>query len=92
MLVHSVFSTAALCALVSSVVATSHGLPKRPHIEAAPYGTGNAFPKSSPRSRKDICYVKPGKGKNSDDAPANLSIFSHLSRASMNRNTVLKVE
>ncbi|UZP38225.1 hypothetical protein NXS19_006041 [Fusarium pseudograminearum] len=80
MFVHSVFSIAALCALVSSVVATSHGLPKRPHIEAAPYGTGKAFPKSSPRSRKDICYVKPGKGKNSDDAPAILKAFKKCNK------------
>jgi galacturan 1,4-alpha-galacturonidase len=80
MLVQSVFSTAALCALVSSVVATFHGLPKRPHIEAAPYGTGKAFPKSPPRSRKDICYVKPGKGKNSDDAPAILKAFKKCNK------------
>ncbi|KAF9761479.1 hypothetical protein IL306_003801 [Fusarium sp. DS 682] len=80
MLVQSVFSTAALCALVSSVVATSHGLPKRPHIKAAPYGTGKAFPKSPPRSRKDICYVKHGKGKNSDDAPAILKAFKKCNK------------
>ncbi|RGP81310.1 exopolygalacturonase [Fusarium longipes] len=80
MLVQSVFLTAALCSLLSSAATTSHGLPKRPHVEAAPYGTGKAFPKSPSRSREDICYVKPGKGKNADDAPAILKAFKKCNK------------
>lgn len=83
MLFNNVISAVAVSALVSSVVGTSSrnsALPKRPHVEAAPYGTGKAFPASPARSRKDFCYVNPGKGKNVDDAPSILKAFKKCNK------------
>ncbi|KAL6918457.1 hypothetical protein FSHL1_009893 [Fusarium sambucinum] len=76
-------SAAALCALVTSVAGDpkpSHDLPKRPHVVAAPYGTGKAFPHSPPRNSKDFCYVKPTKGKKRDDAPRILKAFKKCNK------------
>ncbi|KAF5964144.1 exopolygalacturonase [Fusarium bulbicola] len=83
MLFNNLLSAVAVSALVSSVVGTSSrnsALPKRPHVEAAPYGTGKAFPKSPARSRKDFCYVNAGKGKNVDDAPGILKAFKKCNK------------
>ncbi|KAF4343142.1 exopolygalacturonase [Fusarium beomiforme] len=81
MLFNTFLSAVALSGLVSSAAGTSsHHLPKRPQIEASPYGTGKAFPASQPRSRKDFCYVKPGKGQNVDDAPRILKAFKKCNK------------
>lgn len=81
MFVGNLFSVAALCALVSSASANSgHHVLKRPHIEAAPYGTGQKFPDSPPRSRNHYCYVKPGKGADRDDAARILTAFKKCNK------------
>ncbi|KAF5625108.1 exopolygalacturonase [Fusarium sp. NRRL 52700] len=83
MLFNNLLSAVAVSALVTSVVGTSSrnsALPKRPHVEAAPYGTGKSFPVSPVRSRKDLCYVNAGKGKNIDDAPSILKAFKKCNK------------
>ncbi|KAG5658691.1 hypothetical protein KAF25_010872 [Fusarium avenaceum] len=81
MFVGNLLSVAALCALVSSASANSgHHVLKRPHVEAAPYGTGQKFPDSPPRSRNHYCYVKPGKGADRDDAARILTAFKKCNK------------
>lgn len=65
-----------LCALLSPALAKpSQGLPKRPNIEVSPHNTGKSFPAPSKRDDKRYCYVKPGGGSDSNDAPLILKAF-----------------
>ncbi|KAK7425703.1 hypothetical protein QQZ08_007802 [Neonectria magnoliae] len=75
MLGQSLFSFLALCGMVSSAAAGRHNIPKRPHLVPAPYDVGKAFPYSPPRDKGRYCYVKPGQGKNTDDAAGILKAF-----------------
>uniref|UniRef100_A0A4E9EMT8 galacturonan 1,4-alpha-galacturonidase n=1 Tax=Gibberella zeae TaxID=5518 RepID=A0A4E9EMT8_GIBZA len=81
--ISNLLSAATLCALATSVAGNPkphNDLPKRPHVVAAPYGTGKAFPHSPPRSTKDLCYVKPTKGKKKDDSPSILKAFKKCNK------------
>lgn len=81
--ISNLLSAATLCALATSVAGNPkphNDLPKRPHVVAAPYGTGKAFPHSPPRSTKDLCYVKPTKGKKKDDSPRILKAFKKCNK------------
>ncbi|KAM5360119.1 hypothetical protein ACJZ2D_013978 [Fusarium nematophilum] len=73
-------SAATLCLLVQSVLGGQSHLPKRPNIEPAPYNTGRAFPASPPRHRGRHCYVKPGRGKDRNDASNILKAFKKCNR------------
>ncbi|KAM0431380.1 hypothetical protein ACHAPT_005357 [Fusarium lateritium] len=76
MFVGNLLSVSALCALLSPALAKpSHGLPKRPHIEPSPYSSGKDFPASPQRDHRRYCYVKPGNGKNSNDASRIFKAF-----------------
>lgn len=83
MYMSKLLSAAAICALVTSVAGNPkphNDLPERPHVVAAPYGTGKVFPYSPPRSSKDLCYVKPTKGKKRDDGPRILKAFKKCNK------------
>ncbi|RSL94785.1 hypothetical protein CEP52_012437 [Fusarium oligoseptatum] len=76
MLLGNLVSVSALCALLSPALAKpSYGLPKRPHIEASPYNSGKDFPAPSKRDHHRYCYVKPGKGSDSNDASRIFKAF-----------------
>ncbi|KAM0330806.1 hypothetical protein ACHAQA_003760 [Verticillium albo-atrum] len=55
--------------------ARSSSIPKRPHIEAAPFNTGKVQPFSPPRDKERYCHVAPSCGHGQDDAPRILAAF-----------------
>ncbi|KAH7159778.1 pectin lyase fold/virulence factor [Dactylonectria estremocensis] len=75
MLGQSLLYFLAACDLLSSVSATKHNIPKRPHLVPSPYNSGKSMPYSPPRHKGRYCYVKPTTGTNKNDAPRILKAF-----------------
>lgn len=63
----SLFSVFALCASLAEA-SRKPQIPTRPVLTPAPYNSGKKFPHSAPRNKHKKCFVKPGKGRNRDDA------------------------